>query len=267
MTMRLPKDLRFVFRDDNVKWVSDLIDDNGRVWNKALIHNIFSVKEAEEILQLPIIGELGRKDKLVWSFNKDGKFSVKTCYKAIMDQKELTKCQPESSRGAVALKKIWNSIWKIKIKPKLRIFLWRAKDNFCQCMCPPYVGSGFGGIVVEESGVLCRGWEVFIDQSHDHAEALLLGIKHALWKAFLLSWKSIAVSIDDEDMAQALQAGNVFQGSSPVQTTSVLERSSAEGCDLFVRCPARVGASRYLQIDAGGFLSSNPLKLKLVLGD
>ncbi|GER38689.1 disease resistance protein [Striga asiatica] len=79
----------------------------------------------------------GRKDKLVWIFNNDGKFSVKTCYKAIMDRNELTRCQPESSRGATASKKIWNSIWKIKIKPKLRIFLWSFRTP------PIFLAHGF----------------------------------------------------------------------------------------------------------------------------
>ncbi|GER51303.1 calcium-dependent ARF-type GTPase activating protein family [Striga asiatica] len=83
----------------DVVWVRDLLLSNDRAWNKNLILNLFSAKEAEEILKIQLdITE--SKDRFVWHWDNKGKFSVKSCYKALLFKKQQDKGTPESSNGA-----------------------------------------------------------------------------------------------------------------------------------------------------------------------
>lgn len=51
----------------------------GGGWNQAVIRNLFSEKEAQAILKIPI-SIMGEKDRLYWRDTKDGQYSVASGY-------------------------------------------------------------------------------------------------------------------------------------------------------------------------------------------
>ncbi|KAK6150082.1 hypothetical protein DH2020_017607 [Rehmannia glutinosa] len=67
----------------DLKWVSDLICDDGKSWNNQLIKTNFSNEDLENILKIPLKNP-GRKDFLVWHLNPKGNFTVGSSYKAIL---------------------------------------------------------------------------------------------------------------------------------------------------------------------------------------
>ena len=54
----------------------------------------------------------GDEDGVCWGLSKDGKFSIKSTYNLIKSQLNL----PQDA--------VWNSIWKLKIPPKIKAFVW-----------------------------------------------------------------------------------------------------------------------------------------------
>ncbi|KAL2941351.1 hypothetical protein RDABS01_029701 [Bienertia sinuspersici] len=57
-------------------------------------------------------------DVLYWNGSKDGEFRVRDAYRM-----EIMEDRASSSNGADP---IWNKIWKLKVPPKVRLFVWRA---------------------------------------------------------------------------------------------------------------------------------------------
>lgn len=83
------------------------------------------------ILQIPV-GAATSQDRLVWHFFKNGAFSVSSCYHMIFSTSDpmsvsAVSC-PGDGSGSSTIN--WNLIWKMKVPPKIRMFLWRATiDN------------------------------------------------------------------------------------------------------------------------------------------
>jgi hypothetical protein len=59
---------------------------NVKRWDEDKIHSLFSIDVAREILAVPLL-ELVREDKLIWSGENDGVYSVRTGYRNLMKEK------------------------------------------------------------------------------------------------------------------------------------------------------------------------------------
>jgi hypothetical protein len=59
---------------------------NVKRWDEDKIHSLFSIDVAQEILAVPLL-ELVREDKLIWSGENDGVYSVRTGYRNLMKEK------------------------------------------------------------------------------------------------------------------------------------------------------------------------------------
>ncbi|GAU48804.1 hypothetical protein TSUD_406370 [Trifolium subterraneum] len=104
--------------------VSQLIDSNTRSWNRNLISQIFSPFEAQQILNIPLSWRLPN-DKLIWHWEKDGNFSVRSAHHMIKETDNLNIPEASSSNN----QEIWKAVWKIKAPPSVKNFLWRlARD-------------------------------------------------------------------------------------------------------------------------------------------
>ena len=73
------------------------------------------------------LSSIGRCDRLIWVANNSGKFSVKSAYALAYEE------QVEQNRGDFSntsmRKRVWRSIWQLKLPHKLRHFAWKAGRN------------------------------------------------------------------------------------------------------------------------------------------
>ena len=74
--------------------VGYLIDQENRIWNEDLIDRIFYDFEASTIKSIPLCRSL-QDDILIWPFNPDGVYSIKSGYRFLQDS--CLARQPSSS--------------------------------------------------------------------------------------------------------------------------------------------------------------------------
>ncbi|XP_019179229.1 PREDICTED: uncharacterized protein LOC109174447 [Ipomoea nil] len=94
--------------------VADLVDDTTGAWNNNLIQQIFNARDAALINKLPLNGMYD--DLWYWEGDITGNYSVKSGYRRLGDA-----FAPSSP--------VWSSIWRLKIPPKWKNFMWRAFSN------------------------------------------------------------------------------------------------------------------------------------------
>ncbi|KAF7842396.1 reverse transcriptase [Senna tora] len=114
---------------------------NGR-WNVELLRCWFSEKECADIINISL-SITNRSDKLLWSHNRSGLFTVKSGYSlALKDSTFVIVVKPSSS--FVPSSNLWTDIWRINICHKVKHFLWRicwnsipTKENLFNRKCSP----------------------------------------------------------------------------------------------------------------------------------
>jgi hypothetical protein len=67
--------------------VSDLMIPNMRMWDRDKIESLFSLHIANRIVETPLTNVV-EEDKLIWSDNRDGNYSVRSGYKVMMQVKK-----------------------------------------------------------------------------------------------------------------------------------------------------------------------------------
>jgi len=68
---------------ENIK-VADLMDSVGTSWNWDLIGEIFNDRDKDAIAKLALINREG-EDKLIWKFDRQGNYTVKSAYRYAME--------------------------------------------------------------------------------------------------------------------------------------------------------------------------------------
>jgi len=97
--------------------LSEFIDQVLKMWKAPLIHNLFDAHTAQLILDTSL-QPLVTKDKMIWKGEKSGKYSVKSAYRICVT--EIADSSHMHVHGR------WNLIWKLKVPPKIKNFLWRV---------------------------------------------------------------------------------------------------------------------------------------------
>jgi len=64
--------------------VSELIEDDGNEWKVDVIQEVFNERDAENILAMPIMDDMG-EDKRCWKFTNHGEYTVKSTYHSTME--------------------------------------------------------------------------------------------------------------------------------------------------------------------------------------
>ncbi|KAF5451733.1 hypothetical protein F2P56_026813 [Juglans regia] len=102
--------------------ILDIYEKASRQWKKPILQELFSQQEIDDITAIPIsLG--GREDKLAWQFTANGIYTVKSGYNL---SKEL-ECDLEwETAGKAKEKQVWKTIWKLRVSPATKMFLWRA---------------------------------------------------------------------------------------------------------------------------------------------
>ena len=93
-----------------------------------LIFRTFSSQDAGNILKTPI-SLTSRPDCYFWSPSKNGQYMVRSAYEALTKEDRQSKAQVsrlgETSWTGVS-NKIWKQLWKMRIKHKHKLFLWKS---------------------------------------------------------------------------------------------------------------------------------------------
>ncbi|KAB2609074.1 hypothetical protein D8674_012242 [Pyrus ussuriensis x Pyrus communis] len=107
--------------------VSALICSESGRWNINFLQPFISGEAMQAIEETPL-GDLSRKDRLIWDSSKNGSYSVKSRYRWLQGR-SLTRrdLRRPSVRGVP--KAFWKVIWKLEVPPKLRHFLWLTVHN------------------------------------------------------------------------------------------------------------------------------------------
>lgn len=104
--------------DTNSLMVSQLIDQVSFMWNVSLIKDLFEPDSANAILSIHLPPN-PRPDKLIWTLNPNGKFSVKSAFHIVT--------QPPSPPPHLDVN--WKKLWKLKGAEWTKMFLWRLGTN------------------------------------------------------------------------------------------------------------------------------------------
>jgi hypothetical protein len=111
----------------NLHKVSDLMDPQNNQWNHHLINQTFFPMEANLITQIPIINP-SEDDIISWQGSKDGIYTVKSGYHALMDWDKARKNQAQPSTNP-SRHTNWKKFWKQNNPPKHLHLIWRILNN------------------------------------------------------------------------------------------------------------------------------------------
>ena len=101
---------------DGTVWVSDLIDPMNRTWKEDMLDRIFYDFEATTIKNIPLCHSF-QEDVLLWPFNLDGEYSVKSGYRFLQEANTLQQPGP-SNAEAMNLSRVKYGVWRCQIRLK-----------------------------------------------------------------------------------------------------------------------------------------------------
>jgi hypothetical protein len=120
-----PADTELV-KPSELHTVDQLIDSDNWTWRQSLIRSVFLAPDAEAILNIPLRNG-GGEDFFAWNHERSGVYSVKSAYRALVNQNERATLDEGTATGTSANEKqMWTSLWKLKVVPKVRVFWWRV---------------------------------------------------------------------------------------------------------------------------------------------
>ncbi|KAL0378748.1 UNVERIFIED_CONTAM: hypothetical protein Sradi_3180300 [Sesamum radiatum] len=90
------------------------------VWDEPLIRAEFAPEDAECILNIIPRGQ-DVEDELIWHYETNGRFSVRSAYRLALTFRE----EGSGSNSRIG----WQFIWKSKAPPKVLMFAWRCVQN------------------------------------------------------------------------------------------------------------------------------------------
>ena len=106
--------------------VCDLIDPDLKEWKTDVINSLFYDFEAALIKNIPLCRSI-KDDVLIWPFNPDGIYIVKSSYRYLHEQQQHDLCRPSDNS---VLKPLWKKIWGLQVPNKVKHLAWKAcKDS------------------------------------------------------------------------------------------------------------------------------------------
>ncbi|RYR08900.1 hypothetical protein Ahy_B05g076767 [Arachis hypogaea] len=84
------------------------------------------IRRTELITRTPI-SLINKKDHFVWPYRNDGQYSVRIGYHVAKEEKD-TKEETKLSKASTSqnLREVWETIWRVSVPGKVRMFLWKA---------------------------------------------------------------------------------------------------------------------------------------------
>nr|POE93161.1 hypothetical protein CFP56_40314 [Quercus suber] len=105
--------------------VRELVDEDTRQWDRAMIAYWYEPYTCVDILRTPLTN-LQTNDVLIWKENKSNVFSVKSMYLVALC---LLHPSTEDHSTAVTNERLWKALWSLNTPPIMRLFLWRVCSN------------------------------------------------------------------------------------------------------------------------------------------
>nr|XP_027124351.1 uncharacterized protein LOC113741063 [Coffea arabica] len=166
----------------NLKMVHELISHHR--WKRNTIFQHFTPSDAEKILNIPL-SLMGREDNFYWQHNPGEIYTVSSGYKCIMKESTNAKqIAPEAAGPSITgegqqARQMWNTLWKLNIKHKLKIFIWKCITGALPVRAAIFRKTRLGDPV-------CR----LCGEDQETVEHLLLNCQHTqqVWKAAPIQW-------------------------------------------------------------------------------
>jgi hypothetical protein len=112
--------------NSSLQRVSDLIDEETKCWKEQVTNQHFYPMEATQIYALPLTNT-NSEDIISWYGTKDGNYSVKSGYHAIMEWDDYETTTATSSHNDVETR--WKKLWRLAVLPKQTQLIWRTLNN------------------------------------------------------------------------------------------------------------------------------------------
>ena len=103
-------------------FLADLIDPVNKEWKGNIIDNLFYDFEAAIIKNMPLCRSI-QDDVLIWPFNPDGVYSVKSGYRYLHEQQQHGLPGPLDHS---VLTPLWKKIWGLQVPNKVKHLAWKA---------------------------------------------------------------------------------------------------------------------------------------------
>jgi hypothetical protein len=113
----------------NIEQVHDLFNPGTKTWNEQVVWDTFVPRDATEILKLKL-GVHMNDDVLAWGAERHGIFTVHSCYKLLKKENEQKEVVAGGEVSTSNQSIWWKKLWKLRVPPKIRIFWWRAMNNY-----------------------------------------------------------------------------------------------------------------------------------------
>nr|XP_027081023.1 uncharacterized protein LOC113703745 [Coffea arabica] len=162
--------------------VSELIS-NSR-WNSPLVFRTFNTREAGQILKTPV-SLTGRPDCYSWSYSTNGQYTVRSAYEAITregkQQESNGRLKGETSWEGGS-EKVWKQLWKLKIKHKQKLFIWKSLNQVLPGREAIYKRIGKGDMICK----LCGEGSETVEHIFFHCTKAQM-----IWQMAPLQWDGI----------------------------------------------------------------------------
>ncbi|TQE13975.1 hypothetical protein C1H46_000397 [Malus baccata] len=132
--------------------VKELIDPVTLSWRFNVLLALYSEEEVSMIRSMPICFRLPA-DRLIWHFHNRGLYMVKSGYnvaRKLVQSPSLSASTSNSDGNSYT--KLWKSVWKAKVPPKVKVFVWKAS----QSILPTKVNLAKKGVSLEVRCAMCN---------------------------------------------------------------------------------------------------------------
>ncbi|XP_075661932.1 uncharacterized protein LOC142631608 [Castanea sativa] len=171
--------------------VCELINRGISEWNIDKLNSWLLLEDRDAILGIPLSSS-STHDRLIWAENRSGKFTIKSAYALALEEKThntRANCSDESIR-----RKIWKTIWQLKIPQKIKHFAWKAsrdilatKSNLAKWRIIP---NGMCNLCGHNEETVCH-----LLWSFDHAKEVWKNSKFALPFQISTQWNFLDVVV------------------------------------------------------------------------
>jgi hypothetical protein len=101
--------------------VSELIDHENWTWRRDLVRSVFARPDADAILNIPLWNG-GGDDFYAWNHEGSGVYTVKSAYRALVNQKERAALDEGTvTETSETEQQLWTALWKLKVVPSLLV--------------------------------------------------------------------------------------------------------------------------------------------------